>query len=48
MPLDGSQRFAPFRNEARFVEVEFGTGPSTPGQWALEGYDMDTVEAGSR
>lgn len=46
--LDGTERFAPFRNQARFVEVEFGTGPSTPGLWSLEGYDMDTVDAGSR
>lgn len=46
--LDGTERFAPFRNEARFVEVEFGTGPSHPGQWALEGYDMDIVNTGER
>lgn len=48
IPLDGTERFAPFRDQARFVEVEFGTGPSTPGVWALEGYDMDVVEGSAR
>jgi hypothetical protein len=46
--LDGTERFAAFRNSARFVEVEFGTGPSTPGVWSLEGYDMDVAPGGER
>ena len=46
--LDGTQRFAPFRHSARFVEVEIGTGPTVPGVWACEGYDLDTAPGGSR
>lgn len=48
LKMDGEERFAPFRDSGRFVEVEFGSGPSAPGQWALEGYDMDTSVGGSR
>ena len=46
--LDGSERFASFRNSGRFVEVEMGSGPSVPGIWDIEGYDMDTIPGGSR
>lgn len=46
--LDGTERFASFRNSARFVEVEFGSTPTTPGYWSIEGYDVDVVPGGSR
>lgn len=46
--LDGTERFAAFRNSARFVEVEHGSGPSAPGVWSLEGYDMDVVQGAER
>jgi hypothetical protein len=46
--LDGSQRFAPFRCSGRFVEAEFGTGPTHSGLWRLEGYDMDVAPGGER
>lgn len=48
LPLDGTERFAPFRASARFVEVEFGSGPSASGRWSIEGYDMDVVPGGDR
>lgn len=46
--LDGSSRFAAFRNSGRFCEVDFGSGPSADGIWHIEGYDMDTIPGGSR
>lgn len=48
IPMDGTERFAPFRTQARFVEVECGTGPTHNGVWALEGYDFDVNPGGSR
>lgn len=46
--LDGSQRFTSFRQSGRFIEVEHGSGPSVPGVWSIEGYDLDIADGGHR
>lgn len=46
--MDGSERFAPFRVSGRFVEIEMGSGPSAPGLWEIEGYDLDVVKGSQR